>query len=159
VKRVGILVGIILLAGLLVPIRSVEAPLWTVCVVDETNKPAVGVTVRESYRNYSAEFRDNEQDLITDQHGCVIFPAKSLWAPLIQRGAAIISSANGGVHASFGRYVYVFAFADGREGNANKNGFGEDWTGSPAVNQSRIILLPIDLKKDAFESDRKSHNE
>ena len=159
-KRVGILVVIVLLAGLLVPIRSFEAPVWTVCVVDETNKPAVGVTVRESYRNYSAEFRDKEQDLITDQHGCVVFPAKTLWAPLIQRGAAIISSGlNGGVHASFGRHVYVFAFADGLEGNANKNGFVEDWTGSPAVNQSKIILLPTDLKKDAFEADRKSHNE
>ena len=155
----GILVGIILLACLFVPIRSAEAPLWKVCVVDETNKPAIGATVRESYRNYSAEFRDNEQDLITDQHGCVVFPAKTLWAPLIQRGAAIISAASGGVHASFGRPVYVFAFADGREGNANKNGFVEDWTGSPAVNQSRIILLPTTLPKSAFESDRKKNNE
>jgi hypothetical protein len=155
VKHVGIPIGIVLLAGLLVPIRTVEAPLWTVCVVDETNKPAVDVTVREGYRNYSAEFRDSEQDLVTDQHGCVVFPAKTLWAPLIQRGAAIVSSANGGVHASFGRHVYVFAFADGREGNANKNGFVEDWTGSPATNQSRIILLPTDKKKDVFESDRK----
>jgi hypothetical protein len=159
VKRVGILIGIILLAGLLVPIRTVEAPLWTVCVVDETNKPAVGVTVRESYRNYSAEFRDNEHDLVTDQHGCVVFPAKTLWAPLIQRGAAIVASANGGVHASFGRHVYVFAFADGREGNANKNGFVEDWTGSPAINQSRIILLPTDQKKTLSKSDRNGHNE
>jgi|ERR1700722_11986033 hypothetical protein len=157
-KRVGIVVGIIL-AALLAPIRSVEAPLWTVCVVDEANMPAAGVTVRESYRNYSAEFRDNEQDLITAQHGRVIFPAKTLWAPLIQRGAAIISSANGGAHASFGRHVYVFAFGDGREGNANKNGFVEDWTGSPDINQSRIILLPTNLSKDAYESDRKSHNE
>jgi hypothetical protein len=155
VKRVGILVGVIVLAALLMPIRSVEAPLWTVCVVDETNKPAIGVTVRESYRNYSAEFRDNEQDLITDQHGCVIFPAKSIWAPLMQRVAAVISSAKGGVHASFGRHVNMFAFAGSREGNANKNGFVEDWTGSPAVNQSRIILLPTGLKEDAFESDRK----
>jgi hypothetical protein len=91
VKGTLIVCGIVGLVVLLVPIPSSETPLWTVCVVDEVNKPAAGVKVRESYRNYSAEFNDGERDLTTDGKGCVAFPAKRLWAPLAQRGAAIMS--------------------------------------------------------------------
>jgi hypothetical protein len=159
VKRVLLYCSIFLGVVGFTPIKTLQAPQWKVRVVDESNMPVADVTVRESYQNYSAQLRGNEQDLVTDQQGYVIFPAKTLWSPIIVRIVVTLWSAmTGGVHASFGPHAYVFAFGDGVEGSANKNGYTEDWTGSPSMNESRIILLPSNLSKSAFGSDSRSPN-
>jgi hypothetical protein len=126
----------------LIPIQTLEAPLWKVSVVDESNKPVSGITVRESYKNYSAEFEGGEQDLVTDAQGNVVFPTKKVRIPLLKRALVNISSATAGVHASFGSHAHVFAFGNGVEGDAVKNGFVEDWTGAPAANDSVIVVHP-----------------
>jgi hypothetical protein len=128
---------------LLFPFESLQAPLWEVSVVDQANRPIGGVTVRESYQHYSAQFSGGETDLITDDQGRVTFPAKTLRANLLKRFAVMASSATGGVHASFGPHAYVFAFGNGEEGSPVKNGYVEDWTGSPKVNKSVIVLPPL----------------
>jgi hypothetical protein len=127
----------------LIPIQSLEAPLWKVSVVDESNKPVSDITVRESYQNYSAEFEGGERDLIADAQGRVVFPAKQVRVPLLKRALVSISSATAGVHASFGPHEHVFAFGNGMEGDSVKNGFVEDWTGAPATNDSVIVVHPM----------------
>jgi len=57
----SLIVGILLLAALL-PVTTLAAPDWSVCVVNESNRPVPGVLVRESYQNYSAESGGNEED-------------------------------------------------------------------------------------------------
>ena len=144
-KRFRLLFVVVLAVFLLYPFESLQAPLWEVSVVDQSNRPIGGVTVRESYQHYSAQFSGGETDLITDDQGRVIFPAKTLRANIFKRSAVIASSATGGVHASFGPHAYVFAFGNGVEGSPVKNGYVEDWTGSPKVNRSVIVTHPLGL--------------
>jgi hypothetical protein len=123
------------------PFESLQAPTWDVSVVNASNDPVSGARVRESYRDYSAEFEGGEADLITDFQGKGTFPAKTVRANILKRIAAILSSATAGAHASFGPHAYVFAFG-GMDGNSVKNGVLEDWTGSPRVNTSVIVVHP-----------------
>jgi len=39
----------------LFPVNSLAAPEWDVTVVDEHGKPVEGMTVRETWQNYSVE--------------------------------------------------------------------------------------------------------
>jgi hypothetical protein len=125
-----------------VPIKSLAAPDWDVWVTDESGVALQGVLVRESFQNYSAEFRNGEETLTTDQAGHVRFKRKTLRASLLKRLVVTASSATAGVHASFGPHAIVFAFADGMEGAAEVNGLTETWRGSPNSMQSRIIMRP-----------------
>jgi hypothetical protein len=131
---------VILAVLLLFPFESLQSPLWEVSVVDQANKPIGGITVRESYQHYSAQFSGGETDLTTDNQGRVTFPAKTLRDNLLKRFAVIASSATGGVHASCGPHAYVLAFGNGVVGNSVKNGYVEDWAGSPLVNKSVIVI-------------------
>ena len=53
--RLSIAVFLLLLA--FCPVKTMDAPDWNVCVVDEANQPVRGILVRESYQNYSAEWQ------------------------------------------------------------------------------------------------------
>jgi hypothetical protein len=149
-KRALLYLVLLLLMVGLIPVKSLDAPLWKVSVVDESSQPVAGITVRESYQNYSAEFEGHEYDLATDAQGQVVFPPRVIWAPLALRALAVVGSSMGGVHASYGPHAWVFAFGGGAEGDANKNGFIEDWTGLPTVNESRIILHKSTIPSSAF---------
>jgi hypothetical protein len=50
-----------------------------------------------------------------------------------------ISTAGAGVHASFGRHPYVFAFGGGYEGNAVDGKYVTEWRGTPDSMESRIV--------------------
>jgi len=129
------IVFVAVLVLMLIPFPSLVAPDWTVTVVDENHKPLKGVLVRESYKNYSFESEGHEVDAHSDQLGHASFALKKLHPPLLMRMFGMARSATGGVHASFGPYDYVLAFADdGAQGSS------ETWTGSPSHVQSVIVL-------------------
>jgi hypothetical protein len=127
----------------LIPVRSLQAPKWDVQVFDKSGNPASGVSVRESYQNYSAELTGHEETGVTDVNGPVHFDAKTLRASPLKRFVAVIHSAMAGVHASFGLHAFVFAFGRGMEGDwVDSRGYVGDWTGSPSSMSTRIIVHP-----------------
>ena len=117
------------------------APRWDVSVVAGDGTPLSGVEVRLVYENYSAEDEDHEVTLTTDENGDVLFPEQLQKASLVRRIFYTLSSARAGVHASFGRHAYVFAFDDkGHRGYATSGEYVTDWRGFPASMKSRIVL-------------------
>src|SRR5579862_548142 len=104
-----------------IPLRSFDCPAWDAWVTDQSDQPIAGVTVRLTYRNYSAEQESHEIDAITNAQGHVAFKAQTLSASLGRRAAATLWSAAAGVHASFGPHASVFAFGNGLQGFAIDN--------------------------------------
>jgi hypothetical protein len=135
----SLIVGILLLVAFL-PVTTLAAPDWSVCVVNESNRPVPGVLVRESYQNYSAEYGGNEEDQYADARGCVHFAPKLTRASVVRRLIAIARSATAGVHASFGPYDYVTAFQGGARGDDVRGGYEYAWTGSPRHVDSTLVL-------------------
>ena len=128
----------------LIPLTTLNCPSWDVWISDENGRPVPGITVRLSYKNYSAECESHEIDAITDSQGHVKFSPKTLTASLGSRVAAIASAARAGVHASFGPHAWVFAFGNGLEGydiDPRRNVL-VDWDGKPDQMQSRIVVTP-----------------
>jgi hypothetical protein len=128
----------VIIMFLIIPLKRVVAPTWEVSVVDSLGKPISGVTVRESYKDYSTLQNGGEQDLITNESGRVVFPEMSESISGFGRLGGVASSLSEGVHASFGRHAHVFAFGK-CEGDSVKNGYIEDWTGYPSHNSSTIV--------------------
>jgi hypothetical protein len=135
----SLIAGILLLVAFL-PVTTLAAPDWSVCVVNESNRPVPGVLVRESYQNYSAEYGGNEEDKYADARGCVHFAPKLTRASVVRRLIAIARSATAGVHASFGPYDYVTAFQGGARGDDVRGGYEYAWTGSPRHVDSSLVL-------------------
>jgi hypothetical protein len=126
------------------PVAYLAAPRWdVVVVVDDSGSPIQGMTVRRVYENYPTEAQDHEEDRITDRQGQASFPPRSANASIARRFLFTIRAAQTGVHASFGRHAYVFAFGRGREESATSGQFEADWTGSPPNMSSRIIATAI----------------
>src|SRR5208283_4378641 len=121
------------------PIPYTAAPSWEVWVVDEAGKSIEGMKVRLSYQNYSAESKGHELDATTDSEGRVHFPPQKATASVARYVVYSAWSATTGVHASFGRHAYVFAFGQGRDGSATTGDVITDWTGSPEDMKSRIV--------------------
>ncbi len=109
-------------------------------MVSESGTPVGGITVREIYCDYSAEFQGGEEDRESDQDGHVRFPRKTLWASALKRLIAASLEATAGVHASFGPHDYVLAFGRGLEGQAVDGNKILDWTGSPPTMRTQIVL-------------------
>jgi hypothetical protein len=123
-----------LIAGIMLwPIRSLEAPEWKVRVVDRTGKPVPDVVVRESCRNYSAEFGGHEEDLRPDDQGNVTFSKKLIRTPIVKLLFVMAQSATAGAHASFGPHCFVFAF----RGDVQSTSL--DWNGSSPQLESIIV--------------------
>jgi hypothetical protein len=110
-----------LVVALLIPIPYLASPVWQVAVVDEAGV-VEGMTVRRVYQNYSTEAEGHEDDQTTDRQGRATFAAKWSSASIARRCVFTAFSALAGVHASFGRHAYVFAFGNGREGYAVSGG-------------------------------------
>ncbi len=130
-------------AAALIPIPYLASPQWRVWVVDESGAAVEGVTVRRVYQNYSAEGRSHEEDRVTDEHGSALFPPTSSSASGARLCVFTLLAASTGIHASFGRHSYVFAFGKGIQGSATSGPYVTDWTGSPAEMNSRITVKPI----------------
>lgn len=121
------------------PIPYLACPQWDVTVTDASGRPLQCIYVRLSYQNYSVESDGHETTLVTDASGHVSFPARHRAATLAQRIVFTASSATAGVHASFGKDAFVFAFGDGYSGNAVSGKYVTDWTGSPPKMVSTIV--------------------
>jgi hypothetical protein len=130
--------------ALFIPARSLNSPAWDVWVTDESGQRVLGVTVRLTFRNYSAEHDSHEIDAITDEQGHVAFGAQTLSASIGHRLVAMMSSAAAGPHASFGPHASVFVFGKGLQGldiDKTRN-VVVDWTGRPYHMESRILVVP-----------------
>jgi len=136
---VAVIGAALLLVGLL-PIRYLASPRWDVWVVQDTGHPVSGIDVRLTYQDYSAEGQGHELTTITDETGHALFPPQYRRASLLQRIFYTLSSATAGVHASFGRHAYVFAFGGGHEGDAVSGKYVTDWQGVPDTMESKIVL-------------------
>lgn len=127
----------------LIPIPYLASPRWEVWVVTESGAPIEGMTVRRVYQNYSTEIEGHEEDQITDKQGYASFPPRWSSASTVRRCLFTLLSARAGIHASFGRHAYVFAFGNGREGNAISGQYLTDWTGKPAQMKTRITATLV----------------
>jgi hypothetical protein len=121
------------------PTSYLASPRWNVWVVTDGGQPLPGIYVRLAYRNYSAEGQGHEVTLRTDENGHALFPPNYEKSCLLLRSFYTVSSALAGVHASFGRHAYVFAFGSGYEGSAVIGKYVADWRGSPESMESRIV--------------------
>ncbi len=127
----------------LFPVSSLAAPAWEVTVVDEHGKPVEGVTVRETWQNYSVEATGHEMDRQTDASGHATFPAhKTEYSLLSQVVGTLSALIHFNVHASYGPHASVFAFGKHLEGTASTGQYVTDWTGYPSSMQSRIVVGP-----------------
>ena len=126
------------------PVSYWLCPDWNVTVVDASGEPVPGMTVRRSCNDYSSGRTGIEDDAITDEGGKVSFAGKRVRSPVFLRWAGnVVNLASEGVHASFGRHSYVFAFGRGLEGSPVVDGYVEDWTGCPSHMESRIVVKPV----------------
>jgi len=126
----------------LYPVSYSVCPTWNVTVLDESGKPVAGMIVRRSCNDYSAGIH-SEEDRETDQHGRASFDARRVRVPRLIRWAGnAFNVVTQGVHASFGRHSYVFAFGGGLEGSPIRDGYVEAWQGSPKHMESRIVAVP-----------------
>jgi hypothetical protein len=125
--------------------RYLAAPRWIVIVVTDDGQPLANTNVRLVYQNYSAEARSHELTLTTDENGRVLFLAHYEKVCVLQRLYHTVSSAGAGVHASFGRHAYVFAFGEGYEGNAVSGKYVTDWRGTPDSMESRIVVSKTNI--------------
>jgi hypothetical protein len=140
-----VVVALALLVGALFyrlfPVSSLAAPQWEVIVVDEHDKPVEGMTVRETWQNYSVETEEHEADRQTDANGNATFPAQNSEYSVLRQIAGTASAlVHLNIHASYGPHATVFAFGKGLEGTATTGNFVADWTGSPSLMRSRIVV-------------------
>jgi hypothetical protein len=138
-KKIVLFVGVALLltfavfAYRLFPVSSLAAPEWEVTAVDELGGPVEGMTVRESWQNYSVETTGHEMDRQTDANGHATFPAHKAECSLLSQIAGTVSALiHFNVHASYGPHASVFAFGKHLQGDAATGEYVTDWTGYPA---------------------------
>jgi hypothetical protein len=148
-KKIIIFVGIafILTFAVIVfwlfPVSLLASPEWEVTVVDEHAKPVEGMTVRETWQNYSVEATGHEMDRQTDASGHATFPARKTEYSLLRQIAGTVSHLiHFNVHDSYGPHASVFAFGNHLEGTAITGEYVTDWTGYPSSMQSRIVVSP-----------------
>ncbi len=134
--------AVVLLSVAVWPTSYLASPRWEVWVVKDDGQPIAQINVRLVYQNYSAEGESHEVTLRTNENGHVVFPPAYERACLLRRALYTMSSAGAGVHASFGRHAYVFAFGGGYEGSAVIGDYVADWQGNPDSMQSKIVAKP-----------------
>ena len=141
-KFVAVLVALAAIAGVY-PVSYQLCPRWDVTVVDGSGKPLPGMTVRRSCKDYSGGAQ-SEEDRRTDEHGKASFDERRVRSPALLRWLGnVLNVATQGVHASFGRHSYVFAFGGGLQGSPVRDGYVEYWRGSPESMESRIVAEPM----------------
>ena len=102
-RKIVIVISVFLASLILYPFKKVMVPEQHVLIVTKDMHPIENAIVRQSWQDYSLERYGHEEDLPTDTHGRVTFPARSIRAPLVWRLLGPLASIAGqGVHASFG---------------------------------------------------------
>jgi len=145
-KLVVFFLGFAAIVGIY-PVSYPLCPKWDVTVVDSSGKPIAGMTVRRSCNDYSAG-KHSKDDRVTDERGKAAFDAQRVRSPILIRWLGnVINVATQGVHASIGRYSYVFTFGGGLEGSPERDGYIETWTGRSEYMDSRIVAKPVGLRK------------
>jgi len=139
-RRIVIILGLCVILPLVVPFRRMIAPAWDITVVPTGGLPIANVAVRVVANDYSCGGIAQEETRETDASGQVHFPPRYKWTSLLRCGIGMASSATAGVHASFGRYTYVFALTQGNESVVDVRGHQYEWTGEPAALRSTIVL-------------------
>ena len=120
-----------LLALRLLPVAWLAAPQWEVTVVDDQGKPIEGMTVRETWQNFSVEMQGHLEDRQTDAEGYVAFPARnSEYSVLRQSRPHYRNSGASAPTPGYGPYA-SFCVGKGFEGGASSGDRVIDWTGSP----------------------------
>jgi hypothetical protein len=128
------------------PLVGLPPLKWEVVVVDEHGTPVEGMTVRETWQNYSAEAEGHEADRQSDANGHATFPARRSGYSVLRQLTGMVSAlVHFSVHSSFGPHATVFAFGKGLEGSATTAGFVTDWTGTEPFMRSRIVVEPMIL--------------
>jgi len=138
-----------------------NAPLWDVYVVDSTGHPLAGITVRESYQDYSCEAESHMESLITDSKGHVQFQAHYEKRNPFRCAEETTSSLGTGVHASLGRHadVSVGGYHEALTGYAvDGTDHVIDWTGSPRQMVSTIVARTKDEWKRRIEEEKPSQS-
>jgi len=92
------------------PMSYLASPRWEIWVLNDVGQPVSQISLRLVYQNYSAEGKSHEVTLGADENGHVLFSPHYEKASIFQHVLYTMSSAMAGVHASFGRHAYVFAF-------------------------------------------------
>jgi hypothetical protein len=136
--------SLVAVAGLILgawPMSYLASPRWDVWVVTADGRPISDANVALHYVNYSAEGESHLEILRTDQSGHVLFPEHYARASVLRKVFYTISSAQAGVHASFGRHASVFAYGSGGGdiGTPVNGQYLEDWRGNPKSMQSKIV--------------------
>jgi hypothetical protein len=113
-KRKWVIVVLVSLAVvMLYPFKKTVVPSQQVLVTTKDMHPISNALVRQIWQDYSLERYGHEEDLPTDTHGRVTFPARTIRAPLVWRFLGPLASIAGqGVHASFGVHTDMFPLAN-----------------------------------------------
>jgi len=113
-KRLIVIAVIVVL--MLYPFKKTLVPAQQVLVTTKDMHPINHGLVRQIWQDYSLESSGHEEDLPTDAHGRVTFPARTIRAPLIWRLLGPLASIAGqGVHASFGVHTHMFPLVNKEE--------------------------------------------
>lgn len=76
---------ILFIGALLIPFSTAVVPEWKLTVKDYSGNLLSGEPVREMWRHYSLESKENVEESITDYNGQVVFPERRIWASLYKR--------------------------------------------------------------------------
>jgi len=76
--------------------------------VDEQGNSLGKVRVSEHWHHFSIETEGHEADFLTDEHGYVAFPRRTIKASLLMRAFGPVRNVlQTGVHSSFGPVAYL----------------------------------------------------
>src|SRR6185437_12362819 len=101
--------------------------------------------LRLVYQDYSNEATSHGMTVTTANNGEGQVPAQYRTTGLVQYLIYSALSAAAGVHASFGRHAYVFAFGNGYVGEALTGQHVTDWRGTPEIMNSKILARKTGL--------------
>jgi hypothetical protein len=113
VARKWLILGFVIAVLMLYPFKKTLVPEQRVLVTTKDMHPISHALVRQIWQDYSLESSGHEEDLPTDTHGRVTFPARTIRAPLVWRFLGPLGSIAGqGIHASFGVRTDMFPLAN-----------------------------------------------
>jgi hypothetical protein len=124
----------LVVAVLVWPEREVLCPRWDVRVLDGSQRPVAGVTVRRSCQSGSFHAATHEDSEISDGAGRVTFDSSSVMESRLQRWSGrLLQIVSQGAPASSGPRARIVV----AEGSSVS-----EWTGVPERMDSQIVVTP-----------------